>query len=123
MAKAKAAYLAWFQFYATIPKVHRHTLGQRIDVLLIETIEAVAAALFTGREERLPAVRVANRKLDTVKVLLLVLWESKSLDDKKYIVVSKHLDEIGRMLGGWHGQLQKQNSPTSSTVRRTDGEK
>ena len=36
---------------------------------------------------------------------------TKSLDDKKYIALSVKLDEAGRMLGGWNGQLTKQNSP------------
>jgi len=40
----------------------------------------------------------------------MVLWETKSLDDKKYIALSSPLDEIGKMLGGWNGQLAKQNS-------------
>lgn len=42
----------------------------------------------------------------------MVLWETKSLDDKKYIYLSTKLEEIGKMLGGWNGQIQKQNSPT-----------
>lgn len=41
----------------------------------------------------------------------MILWESKSLDNKKYIALSVKIDEIGRMLGGWNGQLTKQNSP------------
>lgn len=41
----------------------------------------------------------------------MVLWETKSLDDKKYIALSVKIEEIGRMLGGWNGQLSKQNSP------------
>ena len=41
----------------------------------------------------------------------MILWETKSLDNKKYIAVSGPLDEIGRMLGGWNGKLtEKQNS-------------
>ncbi len=111
LQKLKNAYLLWFEHYRTIPKLHRHTLGQRIDAILIETIEATDAALFTPRHEKLPYVRLAIRKLDAVKILLLVLWESKSLDNRKYIAVSEKMNEIGRMLGGWHGQLLKQNSP------------
>jgi hypothetical protein len=46
----------------------------------------------------------------------MVLWETKSLDDKKYIALSVILDETGKMLGGWNGQLTKaleiKNSPT-----------
>jgi len=41
----------------------------------------------------------------------MLLWETKSLRDKKYIALSTKLDEVGKMLGGWQGQLQKQNSP------------
>lgn len=49
--------------------------------------------------------------MDTLKIFLLMLWETKSLDNKKYIVLAVKLDEIGKMLGGWNGQLTKQNSP------------
>lgn len=70
-------------------------------------MEAIAFAGFLNREEKAPWVRLAIRKLDTLKVLLMVLWETKSLDNKKYIALSVKLDEVGRMLGGWNGQLTK----------------
>lgn len=82
--------------------------------MFIETIEATDAALFTPRQDKLPFVRLAIRKLNTANILLLVLWEAKSLDCKKYIAVSSKIDEIGKMLGGWHGQLIKQNSPAKT---------
>jgi hypothetical protein len=90
-----------------LPKLHRHSLGQKIDTLYIETIEAVAQASFLCREEKPPYVRLAIRKTDTLKILLMVLWETKSLDNKKYGALSEALDEIGKMLGGWNGQLNK----------------
>ncbi len=62
------------------------------------------------RADKIPYVRLAIRKLDTLKLLLMVLWESKSLDTKKYSVLSIKVDETGKMLGGWSGQLNKQNS-------------
>ncbi len=111
LQKLKNTYLAWFNYYNTIPKTHRYTLGGKIDDLFVQTIEAIATATFLHKQEKLPYVRHAIRKLDTIKVLLLVLWETKSLDNKKYILLSSHIDTVGKMLGGWHGQLQKQNSP------------
>ena len=101
----------WYGYYTTLPKVHRHSLGQRIDTLFIEIIEAISIASFLSREEKLPYVKVAIRKTDTLKILLMVLWETKSLDNKKYIALSLKINEIGKMLGGWNGQLLKQNSP------------
>ncbi len=100
----------WYTLYQGIPKVHRHSLGQRTDILFVEVIEAISAASFLSREEKQPYVRLAIKKLDTLRILVMVLWETKSLDDKKYIALSVILDEAGRMLGGWNGQLTKQNS-------------
>lgn len=77
----------------------------------MEIIEALATASFLAREEKLPYVRMSIRKVDTLKVFLIMLWETKSIDNKKYITLSEKIDEIGKMLGGWNGQLQKQNSP------------
>ena len=89
-------------------------MGERIDDLFIEIIEFIAIASFLSKEEKLPYVKVAIRKVDTLKILLMVLWETKSLDNKKYIALSMKIEEIGKMLGGWRGQLQKQNSPAKA---------
>ncbi len=114
LGKVKESYLLWYKFYHDLPKTHRYTLGQRIDTLFIEIIEAIAAASFLSREEKHPYVRLAIKKMDTLRVLLMILWETKSLDSKKYIALSVKLDEAGRMLGGWNGQLAKQNSPVKT---------
>ena len=111
LEKVKTTYQLWYGYYQILPKSHRYSLGYRIDTLFVEIIEAVAIASFLPKEEKRPYVCIAIRKLDTLKVLLLVLWETKSLDNKKYLALSLHLDEAGRMLGGWNGQLAKQNSP------------
>ena len=104
-------YIVWVAYHQILPKTHKYSLGQKIDNLFIEIIEAVAIASFLARGEKMSYVWIAIRKLDTLKILLMVLWETKSLDNKKYIGLSVKIEEIGRMLGGWNGQLTKQNSP------------
>ncbi|MDR3547732.1 MAG: four helix bundle protein [Candidatus Pacebacteria bacterium] len=111
LERLKAAYILWNQYYQILPKIHRYSLGERLDTLFVEAIEAIACASFLARNEKQPYVRLAIRKLDTLKVLLMVLWETKSLDTKKYAALSIPFDEVGKMLGGWNGQLSKQNSP------------
>lgn len=110
LERLKTAYLLWYEYYQTIPKTHRYTLGGKVDTLFVETIEAISFATFLSKTEKQPWVRLAIRKLDTLKVLLAVLWETKSFDTKKYAALSVPLDEVGKMLGGWNGQLTKQNS-------------
>ncbi|MBU1557731.1 four helix bundle protein [Patescibacteria group bacterium] len=103
--------MIWYNYYQTLPKNHRYSLGLKIDKLFSEIIEAIAIASFLSPREKQPWVKLAIRKTDTLKIFLMILWETKSLDTKKYISLSKKIDEIGRMLGGWNGQLTKQNSP------------
>ena len=114
LERIKSAYLLWHEYHSTLPKIHRYSLGSSIDKLFIESMEATSAAAFLSRDEKMPYVRLATRKIDTLKLLLMVLWETKSLDTKKYAVLSEKMDEIGKMLGGWSGQLKKQNSPATS---------
>jgi hypothetical protein len=105
--KLKECYKIWFENYNTLPKSHRYTLGLKIDSLFVETIEGVSVASFLNKENKLPWIQFSIRKLDTLKILLMVLWETNSLEDKKYIQLSERLEEIGKMLGGWSGQIQK----------------
>lgn len=103
--------MQWYDYYQALPKIHRHTLGARVDTLFVEAIEAVSIAAFLAREEKSPYVRLAIRKTDTLKIFLMILWETKSLDTKKYIALSEKMGEVGRMLGGWNGQLAKTATP------------
>ena len=109
--KIKSAYLIWCGFYQTLPKIHRYSLGQKIDNIFIEIMAAVATASFLTPTKKPPYVETAVKKTDTLKILLMILWEAKSLENNKYLALSVKIDEIGRMLGGWKGQLAKQNSP------------
>ena len=117
LQKLKSAYLVWFDDYARLPKVHRYTIGQHVDDLLVECIELVSEAAFVPGLEKVPCIRVATRKLDTVKLFLLILWEAHSLDKASYLELSVRFDEIGQNLGGWLGSIlkpkpeSKQNSP------------
>lgn len=111
LSKATAVYFIWNNFYRSLPKIHKYTLGQKIDGAFIEMIATLATALFTATTEKQPVVESTIQKNETLKILLMIIWESKSLDDKKYLELSEKINEIGRMLGGWNGSLIKQNSP------------
>jgi hypothetical protein len=107
----KEVYALWYSYLLIVPKTHRHSLGARIDTLFIQTIEATATASFLVAAEKLPYIKLAIRKLDTLKLLLMILWETKSLETKRYINLSEKLNDTGKMLGGWQGQIKKKTLP------------
>jgi len=112
LQKTKSLYLLWYKYYKFLPKEHRYTLGVKIDILITNVIEEISNASFSTREEKQIYIKIAIRKIDVAKIFLMILWETKSLDNNKYLDISEKIMEIGRMLGGWNGQLIKQNSPT-----------
>ncbi len=111
LEKLKSSYILWHEYHEKLPKTQKYSLGNRVDKILIEIMEMVSSASFLPKTEKLPFIKIAIRKLDVVKILIMILWETRGIDSKKYIALSLPLDEAGKMLGGWQGQLIKQNSP------------
>jgi hypothetical protein len=106
-----SAFMLWQEYAKLFPKTSRYSLGIRIDNLFFEVIEATSTASFAFKVEKLPYLKRAISKLDSLKLFLQIAWQLNALDNKKYITLSEHLTEVGKMLGGWNGQLMKQNSP------------
>jgi len=83
------------------PKDSKYTLGNKIDSLLLETIEFIVGGSYLDKIEKLIYLKRASFKLDLLKFFLQVAWEIKVLDNKKYISISEKLNEVGKMIGGW----------------------
>ena len=99
--KLVQAYKLWHGFLLNFQKDSRYTIGTKIDSLFLETIELIIKASYSDKVEKLISLKSASVKLDLLKFFLQIAWEIKSLDNKKYILLSERLDEIGKMLGGW----------------------
>ena len=110
LTQLKSVYILWSVPYAKLPKTAKYSLGLKIDSLFIDAIEAISIAAFLGRTEKLPQVRRAVARVDTLKVFLQLLWDMKLIDTKHYAEITEKLAGVGKMLGGWYGQLVKQNS-------------
>ena len=102
----------WHQFLPHFPKTSRYTLGSKIDSLFVEIVEFSVTASYLNRGQKFPYVQKAVLKLDILKFFLQVSWKIKALDNKKFIMLSEKLDEIGKMLGGWLKQLARENRST-----------
>jgi hypothetical protein len=102
-------YKLWDEIAKNFPKKSR--LRGKIDSLFIEILELSFTASYLAKDKKLPFVQKIIGKLDTLKFFLQIAWEIKQLDNKKYPILATPLSEIGRMLGGWMKQLEKQTPP------------
>jgi hypothetical protein len=103
--KLKDTYGVWQNYLTSFPKAHRFTIGSKIDTLFIEAIEHSFIASYTNIAEKQPLINRAIVKVDLIKLLLQLAWETKALDNNKYMALSERFSEIGKMLGGWKRQL------------------
>ena len=99
--KAKTAYALWFKIYNDFPRAHRYILGGKIEDYFLALLENIFISIYLPPEKKIPRLIIAISKLDGVKFFLQIAWENKCLPNEKYSTLSEHLNEIGRMLGGW----------------------
>jgi hypothetical protein len=107
LQKLLAVYKQWQSFIHHLPKQTRYTLGEKIDLLFIEVFELIITARYLPQNQKLPMLQRASLKLDILKFFLQVAWEIKTINTKQYILLSKSLDEIGKIIGGWQKQAIK----------------
>jgi len=62
---------------------------------------------YSDKNKKLILIEKDSIKLDLLKLFLKIFWEIKAINDKKYIAISKHLNEAGKMLGGWIRYFEK----------------
>ena len=103
----KDAYALWQQLLPHSSKIQRHTLGEKIDTLFLETLEWAFRASYLSQQQKATAIQAAVVRLDLVKFFLLVGWEINMITDKQYAHVSAPLVEASKMLVGWRESVEK----------------
>jgi hypothetical protein len=90
---------------AKFPKTVRFTFAARIEGLALDILEEIVEARFAEGAAKQEALRRADARLARLRVLVRLAHDRRHLDHRGYEFVSRNIDEVGRMLGGWrkHG--------------------
>lgn len=106
--KLKDAYQFWLALQRNLGRAERFGIGRKIDWTFLEVSELCFTASYLSPESKIILLGKAISKLDVLKFFLQIAWENKLIPNEKYIELSKQLEEVGRMLGGWkRGLLNK----------------
>jgi four helix bundle protein len=89
------------------PKKSREVLGQKIEQIILEILELISKASYS--REKINNLANASLKLDFLKILIRIAYETKTIDQKKYLLMEQELQEIGKMLGGWIRSIKNIN--------------
>ncbi|OGN11417.1 MAG: hypothetical protein A3B91_00960 [Candidatus Yanofskybacteria bacterium RIFCSPHIGHO2_02_FULL_41_29] len=91
----------FYIFELDFPKKDRYTLGQRCEEYILKILEGIMLAAQTSKSHKLPILESVSNKLDMLKVFIRLASDVDALSDARYIVCQNHIQEIGKMLGGW----------------------
>ena len=83
------------------PKVDKHTLGLTLQSKTLQLIELIFLASRKVGSAKKGELEAANSVLDLLKLLVRLSCETKDINERKYIILQSHLQEVGKMLGGW----------------------
>ena len=81
------------------PKSQRFLLGERIENLLLDTMELIIKAVYTRNKTAL--LQDANLKIELSRHLVRLAKDLRYLSIKKYEYISRSLNDIGAEIGGW----------------------
>jgi hypothetical protein len=81
------------------PRSRRFTLGERIEVGVLDVLELLVEAAYTS--DKGGPLRRANLRLQVVRHLWRLAHELKVMATRQYEHGARLLDDLGRQIGGW----------------------
>ncbi len=103
--KISTAFRLWYQYLPHIPKLLKHSLGEKITSLFIQLVELTLIAGYFSKDKKPEIINKAILTLDLLKYFLQMAFDVKAIDSKQTASIIAPLGEVGKMLGGWKKQL------------------
>ena len=110
--KTRLAYTHWLKLYRKIAKPERFGIGEKIDILFLETLDIIHSSRYIPLSSKLPYLEKSIDKIDKIKFFAEISWENKLMTAREYSELLDQLERIGRELGGWKKAMISKNSRT-----------
>lgn len=93
-------------YLKAFPKKDKYTLGSKCEYYVIDVLElSLEAGSAINRDEKKILLKQIDVKFDALKFFIRLAKDLNALDNKKYILLQKQIQEIGKMIGGWQKSL------------------
>ena len=88
------------------PRSYRFTVGERVTSTGLDLLAALVEAAYSASKEA--PLHAAVKNVNVLRYLLRLAKDLNLMKVDSYAFASEHLDEIGRMTGGWQrlGEIQ-----------------
>ena len=97
-------YKLFYLYIDHFSKKSKEVLSVKIEQTILDILELISKASYS--KEKISSLENASLKLDFLKVLIRITYETKTIDQKKYLSLETSLQEMGKMLGVWIRSLK-----------------
>ena len=87
------------------PRSQKFLLGDRIQSTALDVLEGLIEATYTRNRGKL--LGRVNLEIERLRFLFRLSTDLKFLDKRRYEFAVRHLDDIGRQVGGWRKHAQE----------------
>jgi hypothetical protein len=94
------AFMIWLLNHTKkFPKDERFRLGKRMDDALFDFHQAITMAVYDAKPA--PHLHDANLHLQLLRTYIRLALELKYSSPDQFHFMAEHVDELGKLLGGW----------------------
>jgi len=93
------AFVASLPRLTNLPRAHRFTLGERLEKLQMDVLEALVRARYAKTKADL--LSSANVSLELCRLLVRALCDTRQVSVGLYEKWILELDDVGKQVGGW----------------------
>ncbi len=94
-------------FIAKLPRSHKFTFGDRLQIHLFDLLELLIEAFYAPPARKKELLIKVNISLEKLRYLFRLGFDLGLYDSIRFSEFAKRLNEIGKMNGGWLKSLSK----------------
>jgi len=87
------------------PRSQKFLLADRIETMLLNILEKLLEAYYSGKEVKLVLLESINIDLEKLRYLFRLSYDIKCINIEKYDKLTEMINEIGKISGGWRKSL------------------
>lgn len=104
-------YLTIHSYRNDIKKRDRFIIWQKCENILLNVLLDIISAAYKSKNDKADVLEKSSIKLNQFRLFIRLAKDVGVIDAKKYILIQKEVDDIGKMLGGWiKSSKEKENT-------------
>lgn len=88
------------------PRTQKFVLADRIQNSTTDILEQLIEAYYTERSKKVVILLKTNIQLEKLRYLIRLAFDTRCINERRYIFIQSQVNEIGTQLGAWKKSIR-----------------